>query len=75
MCITISLLLSSLFTTMAPVTTTDPIESPSLSIANINEAELRHIDDSSPIVTQIKVSLCYVGDLLAKDNGKWTPWI
>lgn len=35
---------------------------------------MRKIDSSAPIITQIKISLHYAGDLLAKDDGKWTPW-
>ncbi|KAG6875200.1 hypothetical protein C0992_004790 [Termitomyces sp. T32_za158] len=38
------------------------------------EAELHRGDNSTPVIMQIKVSLHYAGDLLAKDDGKWTPW-
>lgn len=45
-----------------------------LSAQNAEEAEMRRVDGSTPVITQIKVSLRYSGELLVKDDGKWTPW-
>ncbi|KAG6892089.1 hypothetical protein C0992_001942, partial [Termitomyces sp. T32_za158] len=59
---------------MAPVVVTGKSESPAL-VSDTEAAEMRRIDASAtPTITQIKVSLRYSGALLAKDDGKWTPW-
>lgn len=63
---------------MAPTAPTAPTaESPGRPILDITDAEgaeMRRTDNSAPVISQIKVSLCYSGELLAKDDGKWTPW-
>lgn len=60
---------------MAP--TVETAESPPMPAPSITDAEvqeMRWIDSTVPVVSQIKVSLHYSGELLAKDDGKWTPW-
>ncbi|KAG6862799.1 hypothetical protein C0993_001444, partial [Termitomyces sp. T159_Od127] len=60
---------------MAPSTQAGDGTGPSPpAITDSQAVEMRRIDSTTPVVTQIKVSLRYSGDLLAKDDGKWTPW-
>ncbi|KAG5725581.1 Copia protein [Termitomyces sp. T112] len=60
---------------MAPPTKKDNgASSPSPTLTDAEAVKLRKADNTMPAISQIKVSLRYSGDLLAKDDSKWTPW-
>ncbi|KAH0580375.1 hypothetical protein H2248_001876 [Termitomyces sp. 'cryptogamus'] len=59
---------------MAPPTQPSKTDSSPPVVAETEAVEMRKTNNTAPVVTQIKVSLRYGGDLLAKDDGKWTPW-
>ncbi|KAG6895130.1 hypothetical protein C0992_003035 [Termitomyces sp. T32_za158] len=60
---------------MAPAIQPDSKINPSPpAVTESKVIEMRRVDNTTLVVTQIKVSLRYGGDLLAKDDGKWTPW-
>ncbi|KAG6875093.1 hypothetical protein C0992_005214, partial [Termitomyces sp. T32_za158] len=58
--------------------TLGPTGSPGKPASDITDADAKEMcctDGVMPVISQIKVSLCYSRELLAKDNGKWTPWL
>ncbi|KAG5336700.1 hypothetical protein C0989_012069 [Termitomyces sp. Mn162] len=44
-------------------------------VAKTEAVKMCKTNNTAPMVMQIKVSLQYGGDLLAKDDGKWMPWL